>query len=199
MNALIENAKNIVFDVAGVLLGHEPEKFFPLMLPEHVAAKLTPAAVSKNPHWVRMDEGTTTHEDCAKILANDIGEPDWWPYALHVIEHFHEHMTALPTYTLFPQLHAMGKKVYVITNYEEDIFMRAVNRFPEVFAEADGIIISGREHLLKPYPEIYQLLLSRYDLKAEECVFIDDREDNLEGARKVGMEGIVFTSVNDLL
>ena len=83
--------------------------------------------------------------------------------------------------------------------YTSAIFMRAVNRFPEVFAEADGIIISGREHLLKPYPEIYQLLLSRYDLKAEECVFIDDREDNVEGARKVGMEGIVFTSVNDLL
>ncbi len=199
MNALIENARNVVFDVAQVLLGHEPDKFFPRMLPADVARKLTPEAVYRHPHWVLMDEGTTTHEECAHVLARDIGEPTWWPYVLHVIEHFHEHMTALPTYQLFPRLHAMGKKVFVITNYEEDIFQRAMARFPQVFSEVDGIIISGREHLLKPHPEIYRLLVNRYGLRAEECVFIDDRADNVEGARSIGMQGIVFTSVDDLL
>lgn len=46
-------------------------------------------------------------------------------------------------------------------------------------------------------PEIYQTLLSRYDLKADECVFIDDTEDNVRSAEKLGFAGIVFTGYED--
>ena len=51
--------------------------------------------------------------------------------------------------------------------------------------------------IAKPDPEIYKLLLSRYDLKAEECVFIDDTEENVLSAKKLGFAGIVFTGYED--
>ena len=41
---------------------------------------------------------------------------------------------------------------------------------------------------------IYRVLLDKYDLKAEECVFADDRADNVEAAQQVGMQAIVFTT-----
>lgn len=49
--------------------------------------------------------------------------------------------------------------------------------------------------MIKPSPEIYQLLCSKYNLKPEECVFIDDTEKNVEAAVREGMKGIVFHSL----
>ena len=49
--------------------------------------------------------------------------------------------------------------------------------------------------MLKPAPEIYQALLSKYQLKADECVFFDDRKVNVEGANAVGIHGIVFENL----
>jgi len=50
---------------------------------------------------------------------------------------------------------------------------------------------------VKPDPEIYKTLLRRYNLKAEECVFIDDTEENVVSAQKIGLNGIVFTGYED--
>ena len=73
------------------------------------------------------------------------------------------------------------------------VSLRTRERFADVFKDVDGMIVSGFEHVLKPDPAIYHLLLDRYCLKAEECVFIDDRDVNIEAARAVGMKGIVYT------
>ena len=58
----------------------------------------------------------------------------------------------------------------------------------------DGGILSYQEKLIKPDPAIYQLLLNRYGLKAQECVFLDDTERNVDAAIQQGMAGIVFRS-----
>lgn len=58
----------------------------------------------------------------------------------------------------------------------------------------DGGILSYRDKLIKPQREIYQLLLERYGLKAEESVFLDDTEKNLSGAEKLGIRTILFQS-----
>ena len=50
---------------------------------------------------------------------------------------------------------------------------------------------------MKPDPKIYKTLLRRYNLKAEECVFIDDTEENVVSAQKIGLKGIVFTGYED--
>ena len=56
----------------------------------------------------------------------------------------------------------------------------------------DGGILSYQEKVIKPMPEIYQLLIDRYDLKPEECVFMDDTLVNLEGAERFGIHTIHF-------
>jgi len=58
----------------------------------------------------------------------------------------------------------------------------------------DGGIMSYMVHLAKPDPAIYQTLLDRYGLKAEECVFLDDTVRNVEAAQALGIAGIVVTS-----
>ena len=56
----------------------------------------------------------------------------------------------------------------------------------------DGGILSFQDKLLKPMPEIYHLILDRYHLKAEECVFLDDMQMNVEAAKRLGIHGICF-------
>jgi len=59
-------------------------------------------------------------------------------------------------------------------------------------------VISGEEKMVKPNPEIYNLLLSRYNLKASESIFIDDRQGNVDGANQVGITGVLFKGSNEL-
>ena len=53
-------------------------------------------------------------------------------------------------------------------------------------------ILSYEVKMIKPMPEIYRLLLERYALKPEECVFLDDSEENIEGARRAGIQTVLF-------
>ena len=59
----------------------------------------------------------------------------------------------------------------------------------------DGAILSYTVKQIKPNADIYQTLLSRFGLTAEECVFIDDRLENVEGAKKEGIHGIHFCTI----
>ena len=199
MNALLQNASNVVFDVGQVLLRFDPAYFFPLILTPQEQQRLTVPMVVDTPLWVRLDEGTVSEEDVARHAASLAGDESLIPAVLRVIEHFPEYMEVLPPAGLIPQLHQMGKKVYVLSNYGLNTFAYTEKLFHDLFSQMDGMVISSREKLLKPDPRIYQTLLDRYHLTPSECVFIDDRAENIQGAQKMGMQGIVYTGMDALL
>ena len=62
----------------------------------------------------------------------------------------------------------------------------------------EGIVVSGEEKMVKPNPEIYKVLLDRYQLNPSECIFIDDRQANVDGAEKVGIKGVLFQGSDSL-
>ncbi|MFC0626622.1 HAD family hydrolase [Kribbella deserti] len=61
----------------------------------------------------------------------------------------------------------------------------------------DAIVISGEVGLRKPEPEIYHLAAERIGLEPAECVFIDDMQPNVDGARVLGMTAILHTSYDE--
>ena len=83
------------------------------------------------------------------------------------------------------ELKAKGYGVYGLTNWSSETFPLVKDKF-SVFGMMDGIVMSGEEMISKPDLRIYQILLDRYGLKAEECVFIDDRKSNTEAGEKLG-------------
>ena len=193
MNRLIEEARNVVFDVGQVLLSFEPEKILPIMLTEDEQKVLKIPPLFETKMWAELDRGVITDEEEAHYAARLAGDESLWPAVLRVTRGCYEHMDVLPAANLIPILKAQGKGVYILSNYNDKTFTRTRERFADVFKDVDGMIVSGFEHVLKPDPAIYHLLLDRYCLKAEECVFIDDRDVNIEAARAVGMKGIVYT------
>ncbi|MBQ8638674.1 MAG: HAD family phosphatase [Lachnospiraceae bacterium] len=87
---------------------------------------------------------------------------------------------------LIRKLKEMGLHVYILSNYGETMYQANASRFA-FLPEVDGAVFSYREKIMKPDAAIYQCLLERYSLKAEESLFLDDRMVNVEGARAVGI------------
>ena len=98
---------------------------------------------------------------------------------------------------LFAELKKRGRKVYGITNYPADKFdvSRSQHPFYDWF---DGLIVSGREGMVKPDPRIFALLLERFDIRAEDTLFIDDSAKNVAAAQAAGMQTVHFVSGVDL-
>jgi len=87
--------------------------------------------------------------------------------------------------------------IYGLTNWSMETFPEARERFG-ILQMIDRYVVSGAEGLVKPDPRLFQVLLDRYGLKAEECAFVDDNPDNVAAASAMGMEGILFTGAEDL-
>ncbi|MGB2245599.1 MAG: HAD family hydrolase [Flavobacteriaceae bacterium] len=88
-------------------------------------------------------------------------------------------------------------KVLALTNWSAETFPKALEKF-DFLQWFDGIVVSGDEKTRKPFPEIYQTTLNRYQLKAKETVFIDDNLRNVKAAQGMGIHGIHFLSPKQL-
>ncbi len=99
--------------------------------------------------------------------------------------------------SLLRELHEKGKPVYAITNFPTVPF-REIRKLYDFLNLFDGVIVSGEEGLIKPDAAIYQLLLSRYGLAAQDCIFIDDSAKNIAAAISVGMKAIHYAEPMDV-
>ena len=95
------------------------------------------------------------------------------------------------------KLKAAGVGVYYLSNTNAHAFEFMTSTY-EVFKFMDGGIASYLDGVLKPSADIFKLFLSRYGKIAEECVFVDDVATNVNGARAVGLNGIILKNIDDL-
>ncbi len=102
------------------------------------------------------------------------------------------------TVEIFRQLKDSGKyKTYALTNWQVGLFDIALVRY-NFLHWFDGRVVSGEEKMRKPFPEFYNLLLDRYNVKAEEALFIDDNLRNVKAAEELGINSIHFQSEEQL-
>ena len=98
-------------------------------------------------------------------------------------------------------LHKLKRKKYkliALTNWSSETFPVAVKKF-KFLKLFDGIVVSGKVKMLKPFPEIYNYTLKKHGLIANKSIFIDDRISNVDGAIKCGIHGIQFVSPKNLI
>jgi 2-haloacid dehalogenase len=186
----------VVFDVGNVLLRWDPRNLYRTLFEEEERMEWFLAHVCTNDWNVEQDRGRDWDEAVA-LLVKD--HPDHEPHIRAFHERWHETVSGVfeDNVALLERLRAAGVPNYCITNFSGPKFREAQKRFP-FLAGFDGVVVSGDERLLKPDPAIYHLLLSRYGLRAEDCVFIDDSPANVAGARAVGMAAIHYLEPLDL-
>jgi 2-haloacid dehalogenase len=88
-------------------------------------------------------------------------------------------------------------RLYALTNWSAETFPWARQNF-DFLSWFEGIVVSGEEKTLKPHPGFYKILLDRYRINPATAVFIDDNIKNIDGAKKVGIDGIHFTDPDRL-
>ena len=100
---------------------------------------------------------------------------------------------------IFKRLKESGKyKLYALTNWQTGLFDIALVRY-NFLHWFDGRVVSGEEKTRKPFPEFYQRLLNRYNVKPKEAIFIDDNLRNVKAAEELGIKGIHFQSPKQLM
>ena len=188
--------KNIVFDFGGVLVDWNPHHLYDKYFGSREKAEWFLNNICLYSWNLQMDGGKPFAEGVAELQAE---HPEWSEaiaiYHTRWIEMMNGEIEGMVS--VVKRLKMAGYGVYGLTNWSAETFPMIRDTYP-VFQEFDGIVVSGEEHLLKPDAAIYKCLLERYDLQAEESLFIDDNADNVAGARNVGMKAIRFTSAVEL-
>ena len=98
---------------------------------------------------------------------------------------------------LLDELRRSGYRLYGLSNWSSKVY-ETMRNYSEIFSLLHGRVLSCEEHLLKPEPEIYRRALDRWGLNAEECVFVDDKQANIDGCQAVGIKGIRFAGCTAL-
>ena len=182
--------RNIIFDIGNVLTDYRWEGFLADKgFDADMIARIAKASVM-NPLWNEYDRGTWTDRQILDAFIKDA--PELEQELNRAFDNIHGIVTprayAIPW---LKELKAKGYHVYYLSNFSRKAEVEcteALNFLPEM----EGGILSYKEHLIKPEPEIYQLLLSRYGLKAEESVFLDDTLKNVQAAEAQGIHAIHF-------
>ena len=100
------------------------------------------------------------------------------------------------TTTFIKHQRSLGKNIYYITNIGKSLKAR---RESPIYKFFDGGIASCEAGYKKPDLEIYEMLIEKYGIDPKKSVFIDDKIENVEAARQLGMKGIVYLDgVTDL-
>ena len=84
-------------------------------------------------------------------------------------------------------------KVVALTNWSHETFPFAQIKF-DFLSWFEGIVVSGEEHTRKPFKDIYEITLNRFNIVAEKAIFIDDSHRNIKAAEALGINGIHFES-----
>lgn len=182
--------RNIIFDIGNVLTDFRWKEF----LEEKGFAgeeldRIARASVL-SPVWPELDRGVWTQDQVMEGFVRNDPEME---EELHRAFDDMSEMVVIRDYAVewVRELKEKGFGVYYLSNFSEKT-ERECQEGLAFLPEMDGGILSHREKLIKPDPEIYRLLLSRYHLRAEECVFLDDTPVNVEAGLKLGIRGIVF-------
>lgn len=183
--------KNIIFDIGNVLAAFCWEKHFEQLGFSPVVYERVANATTRSKAWGEFDRGISEEEVLNLFIQNDPSvEKEIRQMFANISDTISMYDTTIPW---IMDLKKRGYRVLVLSNLSNKTLHECAKDL-KFLNYIDGGILSFRDGVVKPEPEIYQLLIDRYFLIPEECVFIDDREENIFAAKKFGMEGIVFSS-----
>ena len=185
----MENVKNVVFDLGGVVFARDPRKFEPEFI-KFFSYIMLP----KMPEfWEEYDRGVVSYDEVISALA-EYNSCDRELAATNLRRSILTQEAIPATKALIEALKAKGYRLFVLSNMSKEFieFLRE----QEVYRNFEGEVVSCEEHIIKPDPAIYTSLTERYGLDPAETLFIDDRKENIEAAMAEGWQGYHFNARN---
>jgi len=190
--------KNIIFDMGRVLVEFYPEDFLTKEgITDKAERELLLREIFHHEDWTNMDAGIMNEQEMYDEAVKRI------PEHLHQTAHnliFDWNDPIIPVKGMedfVRECKEKGYGIYLLSNASvaQPVYWLRIPGH-QYF---DGTVVSALEKVMKPDIRIYQILLDRYGLKAEECLFIDDVARNIKGAEKAGIRGYLFDGDVDKL
>lgn len=183
--------KNIVFDLGNVILKGSPN----IVLDQIEIDKKQYESIKNNffKDWKALDLGKSSLreqlENCqfdfeidSEIEEKLLHYYKYRPFNIGILE-------------LINELKEKGYKIYILSNNNKEA-EEYLLELPD-FEVLDGWIFSCDYQIMKPDSRIYNILFETYNLKPEECFFIDDSKRNVEVGEELGMTGFVLDHENN--
>lgn len=181
--------RNVIFDLGNVLISFIPNEYLKkLNYPANIRNTII-QDIFRSEEWKKLDNGDiTVGEAIDSIVPRSALKREEIALVFNLRADI---MFPLDdNVRLLPALKKLGFRVYYLSNFHMDIF-EIVSHDYYFFRYFNGGIISADVKLSKPDERIYRLILKKYSLKPEESLYIDDIEENVTAAEKVGMSGLL--------
>lgn len=190
--------KNVIFDLGNVLIDFKPIKYIKSLGYDDEKALEIFNKTIKDSIWADMDRGIYRDKESYVSafktkypeIQDDIDKFLGGPWIENVIFPLKDNLKMIDL------VKEKGLKYYILSNYPKDAFEYTYDMCPFI-QNGDGMVISYDVLMIKPDKNIYLKLLDKYGLKANECLFIDDLDINVEGAKSVGINAFVFKDLED--
>ncbi|MFN5327488.1 MAG: HAD family hydrolase [Bacteroidota bacterium] len=189
--------KNIIFDLGGVLIDWNPDYMYKKIIQEEGKRKWFLENVCTSDWNEAQDGGRSIHE-ANQILIEKFPEYQEWILAYYTRWEEMLNGSIQGTVDIFTSLKSQKNfGMYALTNWSAETFPRALELF-DFLHWFDGRVVSGEEKTRKPFKEIYDIILSRFNLIPQETLFIDDNLRNIKAAESCGITSIHFQSPEQL-
>ncbi len=195
---MVRTIKAVIFDCGGVLTT-STEDILDKDIAEAFDLKLTKELVKTIEECLdEFELGAVSHERMWQKFAEKVNRPLPEEYRGLISKH-HDTMSKIHENVIYV-VKKLKQKNYIVgmLSNTNEIHAR-FNKKRGLLDYFKPIIMSHEVHLLKPGLEIYELLLKRLKIKAEECIFVDDKQENIDAANKVGINGITYRSPKQLI
>ena len=191
------NIKNIIFDFGGVVMDWNPRYFFKDYFNDDEKMEFFLKNIATDEWNAEQDRGRTLAEGTEIQVAKF---PQWEKE----LRAYYDNWTTMLRSDIPKNVEVLRKlehtdyELFGLTNWSAETFPYALENY-DFFKIFDGkIVVSGTEKVIKPNPKIWEVLLERYHIKADESVFIDDNAKNIEVAKALGFITIHITPETDL-
>lgn len=193
-NYLLEDTgkiKNIIFDLGNVLVSTNMEDLMAVDpdIPNNKINYIMSQWYKDEDDPIGLDEFKSIIPDRLKEASKFI--PKLFEYNIRCVNPFDY------TIPLIDKLKADGYNVYFLSNWSKWSYelLDKYRKF-DFLEKMNGGVWSWQTGCMKPNERIYRILLNKYNLNPEECVFFDDLKDNVEVANNVGIKGVLFDRLN---
>lgn len=188
--------KNIIFDFGGVLLDWNPHYLYDPYFGDVEKAEWFLTNICTYPWNAQHDAGKPVAEDTTELVAQ---YPEWEKEIRMYYDEFEKMLSGqiADMEEYIKELKGRGFRIYGLSNWSVETFAMIRPKYP-ILDLMEDMVISGKEKVMKPDAKIYQIALSRFDIKPEESVFIDDNVNNIIGCEAAGIHGVVFKDAGQL-
>ena len=188
--------KDVVFDFGGVLMDWDPRYLYRTYFKDEEQMEYFLSHICTDAWNAEQDRGRTFDEGISLLLRQ-------YPQYAEPIRMYKDRWESMlkgefpRSVELLKRLKEQGYGIYGLTNWSAETIPIAFAKY-DFFKLFDGIVVSGEEKLIKPDLKIYRILLDRYKLTAENTLFIDDSPANIEAARQLGFQTILFDNIENV-